>query len=206
MKLLFVSAALFVAGTLCAQETSHLAVSGGAGFTAPVGTTGRNLDYGWNIAGGVGFNLNSYLGVMADLNYTSMGINNATLTSLGYGGGNLNVFSATLDPVVHLNPRGRVDVYLIGGGGLYHCYQEFTQPTVAVGTVFNPFFGFYPVAFPANQVVASYSVNKPGVNGGMGIAFGSKWHGKFFAEARYHRIFMNGSHTDYLPITFGFRR
>jgi hypothetical protein len=28
------------------------------------------------------------------------------------------------------------------------------------------------------------------VNGGLGIALGTKWHGKFFAEARYDRIFM----------------
>jgi hypothetical protein len=28
----------------------------------------------------------------------------------------------------------------------------------------------------------------------------------FFAEARYHRIFMgNDLHTDYLPVSFGFR-
>jgi hypothetical protein len=52
----------------------------------------------------------------------------------------------------------------------------------------------------------SDTVNKPGVNGGAGIAFGTKWHGKIFAEARYHRIFMgNGAHTDYIPVSFGFR-
>ena len=40
----------------------------------------------------------------------------------------------------------------------------------------------------------------------MGISFGSKWRGKFFAEARYHRIFMgNDLHTDYVPVTFGYR-
>ena len=42
------------------------------------------------------------------------------------------VFSATLDPIVHLNPRVRVDVYVTGGGGLFHRYQEFTAPTVSV--------------------------------------------------------------------------
>jgi len=40
----------------------------------------------------------------------------------------------------------------------------------------------------------------------MGIALGTKWHGKFFAEARYHRIIMgNYGHTDYVPVSFGFR-
>jgi hypothetical protein len=63
------------------------------------------------------------------------------------------------------------------------------------------------VGVPSNQILASYSVNKPGIDAGMGIAFGSKWHGKFFAEARYNRIFMGrfGGDTEYVPVTFGFR-
>jgi hypothetical protein len=73
-------------------------------------------------------------------------------------------------------------------------------------TGFDPFFGFYQFGVPANQVVASYTVNKPGVNGGMGVSFGSKWHVKFYGEARYHRMFLgNDRHTDLLPVTFGIR-
>jgi hypothetical protein len=48
-------------------------------------------------------------------------------------------------------------------------------------------------------------VNKPGWNGGLGVALGTKWHGKIFVEARNTQIFMNGSHPDYVPVTFGFR-
>jgi hypothetical protein len=76
---------------------------------------------------------------------------------------------------------------------------------VAVGTGYDPFFGFYRYAVGTNVVVASYSVNKPGIDAGLGMAFGSKWHGRFFAEARFNRIFNGAYHTDYLPVTFGFR-
>jgi hypothetical protein len=55
-------------------------------------------------------------------------------------------------------------------------------------------------------IVDSYTVNKPGVDVGAGIAFGKKWGGKFFAEARYNRIYLGDRHTDYIPVTFGFRR
>jgi hypothetical protein len=49
-------------------------------------------------------------------------------------------------------------------------------------------------------------VNKPGVDVGMGIAVGSKWRGKFYAEAKYNRIFLSGPfHMDYVPVTFGYR-
>jgi hypothetical protein len=198
--------AAFVSGALSAQETPRFAVSGGAGFSMPVGNTGRNLDTGWNVRAGAGINFSPYVGAMLDLGYDSMGIQSGVLNNLGYGGGNLNVFSATLNPIIHLMPKGNVDVYVTGGGGFFHQNQQFTQPSVSVVSGFNPFFGFFPVAVPTNVVVAEYSMNKPGIDVGAGVAFGKKWGGKFFAEARYNRIFTGNYHTDYLPITFGFRR
>jgi hypothetical protein len=74
------------------------------------------------------------------------------------------------------------------------------------GTAGNPFFGYYPVAVPGQVVVSSYSTNRPGFDIGAGVAFGSKWGGKFFAEAKYNRIFVGGYYTDYIPVTFGFRK
>jgi hypothetical protein len=192
--------------SMSAQEGSSFAFNIGAGFTTPVGNTGRHLDGGWNLRAGAGFNFSPYVGALIDVGYDSFGINSATLGNIGVPGGGLHVFSATLDPIVHLNPHGHVDVYLTGGGGLYHRYQEFSQPSVVVAPGFDPFFGFYRVAVPVNQILASYSVNKPGVNAGAGIAIGTKRHGKIFAEAKYNRIFMgNNLHTDYVPVTFGFR-
>jgi hypothetical protein len=190
-------AGLLLAGSLAAQEVSKFTFQLDAGFTQPVGNTGRNLDTGWNIGTGAGMNLNSFVGAMIDVNYNSLGISSTTLTNIGVPGGNVNVFSATFDPIVHLTPHSHFDLYVSGGGGLYHRYEDFSAP--GSGNAFNPFFG-------GNQILASSSVNKPGVDGGAGIAFGSKWHGKFFAEARYNRIFMsNGFHTDYVPVSFGFR-
>jgi hypothetical protein len=196
---------LLLGGSLTAQEVSPFSFQIGAGFTQPVGNTGRNLDQGWNVQGGVGYNFGPYVGAMIDLGFNSLGVNSTKLNTLGFPGGDVHIFSATLDPIVHLNPRGHFDVYLTGGGGVYHWYQEFTQPSIATAVGFNPFFGFYPTAFPVNQVLASYEVTKPGVDVGAGVAFG-KWHGKVFAEARYNRIFMGGDrHADYVPVSFGFR-
>ncbi len=197
---------LLLGGVLSAQEVSHFAFDLGAGFTQPVGNTGRHLDTGWNIKGGVGYNFSPYVGALLQLDYNHFGINGATLSNIGVPDGNLHIFSATVDPIVHLTPKRHADAYIIGGGGLYHRTQEFTQPSTAIVPGFDPFFGFVPVAVPVTNILASYSVNKPGVNIGMGFAVGSKWKGKFYAEARYHRIFMgNNQHTDYVPVSFGYR-
>lgn len=205
-RLTFACFGWLLAASVSAQEVPRFSFDLGGGFTQPVGNTGRHLDEGWNIRGGAGINFSQYVGAMVQLDYNRFGINGTTLNSAGFPGGNVSVFSATLNPIVRLTPRGHFDVYLIGGGGLYRRAQEFTQAGLAAVTAFDPFFGFYHTAIPTTQILSSYTVNKPGVNGGAGIAFGTKWHGKFFAEARYHRIFMsNDAHTDYIPVSFGFR-
>jgi hypothetical protein len=193
-------------GIAGAQEGPRFTFGVGGGFTTPVGNTGRQLDNGWNIGGGFGVNFVPWVGANINLNYNSWGINSATLNTIGAPGGGMHVFSATLDPIVHLNPKGHVDFYLTGGGGLYHRIVDFTAPSVAVVPGFDPFFGFFPVEVPTTQILSSYSVNKPGVDVGAGVAFGTKYRGKIFAEAKYNRIYLGRDvHADYIPVTFGFR-
>jgi Outer membrane protein beta-barrel domain len=201
-KLVLVSCFGFLCiGSLSAQEVSHFSFELGGGFTQTVGNTGRYLDDGWNLQGGVGYNFSNRIGVMGELGYTQLGFNGTTLSNLGYPGGGVNVFSATIDPIVHLTPKSHFDVYAIGGGGLYHWHESFSAPTGAV-TPFST--GSFPVVIPNTGDV--YSVNKPGFNAGMGMALGTKWHGKVFAEARYVHVFLNSNmRADYIPVTFGFR-
>ena len=206
MKKLTLFGIFAVAGTLGAQETPRFSFAAGAGFTTPVGRTSSIVDTGWNLRGSAGVNITPRVGVMLDAGYDSMGIGSPVLNNLGFGGGNLSVFSLTLNPIVHLTPNKNVDLYVTGGGGYYRQNREFTQPGLSNGIGFDPFFGYYPFVTPVNVIVSSYSVNKPGVDVGAGIAFGKKWGGKFFAEARYNRIFIGDRHTDYVPVTFGFRR
>jgi hypothetical protein len=113
----------------------------------------------------------------------------------------LNVGSDSMD----INSATLRNIGVPGGGGLLHRFQEFTAPTVVTTTAFIPFFGFTPLSFGASQVLASYSVNKPGYDVGAGIEFGTIKHGKLFAEARYDHMFLNNGHTDFVPVTLGFR-
>lgn len=192
-------------GAASAQETPRFTGEIGGGFTTPLAQTGRYLDNGWNIRGGAGINFTSYLGLMVDVGYNSLGINSTTLTNASAPGGDVRIFSATLDPVVHILPKHHYDLYLTGGGGLYRRNLEYTAPTTFVVPAYNPFFGFFPVEVNGTQVISSYSVNKPGFNVGAGVAFGTKWRAKIFAEARYNRMFLGNAHTDFLPVTFGVR-
>ena len=198
-------AGVLLINALHAQEVPRISWNIGGGLSNPVGTTGKNLDRGWNVGAGVGLNFNSHLGIIGEAKYNMLGINSSTLTSLGFPGGDISMASFTLNPIVHLVPRGPVDVYLVGGGGLYRRNQEFTAPGSQSVVGYNPFFGFYSYDLPTTQILKSYSVNKPGVNAGAGVAFGTA-HGKIFAESRYHRMLMGNFHTDVVDFTVGFRR
>lgn len=197
-----VVAALAAVISLSAQETSHFAFQLGVGFTEPVGRTGMYTDVGYNTSAGVGYNFNSYLGALIDLNVDSVGVNSPTLNSIGVHGGNVNVFSATLDPIVHVMPHSRMDVYVTGGGGEYRREQIFVAPLFSPVNNGASYFGIAS----SGPIPSSSSVNRPGVDIGMGIAVGGKWRGKFYAEAKYNRIFLSGPfHMDYVPVTFGYR-
>jgi hypothetical protein len=84
------------------------------------------------------------VGANIDFGFDNMGVNSATLTDLGYGAGRVRVFSATLDPIIHLTPKQRVDLYLTGGGGYFWEQQQFRNPGLATGVFGDPFFGYYP--------------------------------------------------------------
>ena len=188
-------------------EPPRFTFDAGAGFTQPLGHLENRIDTGWNMQVGAGINLTPRLGVMGQFMYTRSGLNGSFLQSVNVPDGNFRMWGFSLDPIVRLNPRGRVDFYLIGGPGIYRRTVEFTQPTVATVNAFDPFFGFFfPVNVPANQSLGSFGTTRFGLNGGGGVTM-RVGHGnaKLFAEARYVKMFTRGTSTSVLPVTFGVR-
>jgi hypothetical protein len=178
----------------------------GAGPTVPLNPTAkRTEDLGWNISAGGGLS-NNHVGLMLDFMFNDIGVNQNLLNQVGAPNGTVKTWGFTLDPVIHVTQEGPADVYVTGGGGIYHRNVEFTQPGVAATTFFDPWFGFYPGLVGTNQVLASYSQYKGGLDGGMGVSFklGSS-RVKAFAEARYHYIFTRPVATTMIPVTVGLR-
>jgi opacity protein-like surface antigen len=208
-----VAAAICAAGLICArpsaaQNVSHFTFDAGAGFSQPVEHTDGRLDTGFNIRAGVGYNFVPRFGVVAQFGYDQFGLTSAVLSRASAPDGSARLYSVTLNPIIHFNPRGRMDPYVIGGGGYYRRTVEFTQPTLASATVFDPFFfGFYNVPVVANQVLGSFTQNKAGWNIGAGVSFRVKEdsHAKIFAESRYQYIYTTPVRTSVLPVTFGLR-
>jgi hypothetical protein len=166
----------------------------GVGFSAPVNPLATRLDAGWNLAGGVGVT-NNYVGLMVDAMFNDFGINHAALLQAGYPNGNQKFWALTVDPILHVNRRGPIDFYVTGGGGLYGRITDYRLQTGSGG----PFTG-------RQDLVASYSVYKPGVDGGAGFAFNVAYSRvQVFAEARFHYMFTGGPGSSFVPVTVGVR-
>lgn len=202
------AALAFFALTVPTFAQSPLSISIGGGPTVPGKHSGSRFDNGFNLNAGIGIHPVRNFGIMAEFGYNDMGINRTSLNNIGVPGGSGRIYSVTLNPMVHLVPRGRFDAYLIGGGGYYRRTIEFTEPSSAIATGFDPFYGiFFPVEIPTTTVIGSRSQNKGGINGGAGIAIrlGEDSRSTIFAESRYHYIWTTPVRTAVIPVTFGFR-
>lgn len=191
-----------------AQNTSKLTFSIGGGFTEPAFRTDGRVNPGFNVSAGAGVNLTSRFGILGEFGFNDLDLSASALQRAGAPAGSARIYSLTANPIVRLNPHGRFDAYLTGGGGYYRRTVEFTQPTVAAITAFDPFYGvFFPVAVPAQTVLGSFSQNKSGLNIGAGVSFRVRGDSnlKFFAETRYHYLYTSPVRTSILPVTFGFR-
>jgi hypothetical protein len=190
------------AASLLAQESPKLTFDLGAGFTESIGATRTDLEKtGWNVEAGGGVHLGGGLGIKLDLGYDYLSVNTATLNGLGAPNGSVTVFSALVNPVYHLPSYKGTNFYVTGGGGYFHQSDTFDAPNASVA-VANPFFGFYG---PSSGLTSAYSVNKPGYDVGGGFEFALSPRAKVFIEARYDHMFNSPSHTDFIPVTVGWR-
>ena len=190
-----------------AQE-SRIDFSAGGGFSVPTGHAGNNVDTGWNLAFRGGYKPIPQIALDLDFSYNRWNLNNAALARYGEPNGYTTIWSFSFLPTVHGSPHWNVTPYAMAGPGIYYRNLTLTQPAL-INTIFcDPFFGFcYPATVGVNQVVASSTTYKMGVNAGAGleIPLGPS-HLKAFGEARYSRMFTShGPDLTFVPVTFGIR-
>jgi hypothetical protein len=198
---------LMPSSTRAQSPEGRWGVNAGVGVSPTVGEINGRLDTGWHIALGARYNLTSIFGLSLEYMYNGFGVNPSVLSALQVPDGHARMQSVTLNPILHLGSVGRFGAYAIGGGGFYRRTVEFTEPTTAIVTVFDPWWGYYgPAVVPTNRVLGSVSSNAPGVNAGLGFTIGLGHRGaQFYSEVRYHYAATKARNTQIIPVTFGVR-
>jgi opacity protein-like surface antigen len=159
---------------------NHLAFEAGGGFSAPTSDSSPYISWGGNFTLGAGYRFNSMLSLMTEYQFIDDKLPGAIIAEAGAQGGHDHIWSLTLDPVVDLLPKSRMDVYVTGGGGFYRKVTSFTDPQQTQYCTY-----YYCGIETTNVVVGHFSSNQGGWNAGAGVAHRFNGNMKLFAEARY---------------------
>ena len=189
------------------EEFHHFTLSAGGGLTTITGSDAGKLDHGGNLQVNGGYFFNRYLGITGNFMFSELGITRAELNNLNVPDGSARVYGVTVDPTVRL-PLGRgFNAYVLAGGGYLRRTVEFTAPTLAQTTIFDPWWGYFgPALVPVNQILGTVTNNSGAfdVGGGLNIPWRNSG-AKLFVEARYFKGFTSNTDTIVVPITFGIR-
>jgi hypothetical protein len=186
----------------------------GGGWVNPVGELNKYLDDGWNFSFGFGKKFNSNAALMLDFTSNWTDIEDSLLNSYGIPDGDVHLWGVTINPVWEIRPEQTLGGFVTAGGGYYHRTVTFTEPTIAVVPVIDPWWGFsgyyydpfygYTVA-PASAVVGRTNDDALGANIGLGISLRPSQFIELFLEARYHYVWTEKRPTQIVPITIGMR-
>lgn len=167
----------------------------GGGLAQPLGNTYHYNTPSWGFQVGGGRNFNKNVGVMAQFDWDTFGLNGRTLSqqSFIYFGdpdpsdngldANAHIWSISLDPTYSFGGDAGLGAYIVAGAGFYHKVTNFTLPEQ--GEQCDYYYGCYPVE--ANVNVDTYTSNAPGFNGGFGLTYkASRFsNARFYGEVRY---------------------
>lgn len=162
----------FSAVQLYAQSAKPVSLGIAAGAAIPVGDFSDSFNTGFNGTASLGFS-----SIGTPLGFRVEGMYNK------FSGRNDNTILNQADAriiagtanLVYALPGQGIRPYLIGGGGYYSLKVD---------------------------VPSAESVNKFGINGGIGALFPLSGFNTY-VEARFHHVFTDVSATQFIPVTFG---
>jgi hypothetical protein len=198
---------VFVCAATAQAQPQNWNVEFASGISTTTGDIRSRLTKGPNIDLGAGYRFNETFELDGNFMFNGLGVSSQTLQQLKVPDGHARLISLTAGPKIHFPIASMVHGYVAGGGGWYRRTVEFTQPTVGLIDIIDPWWGYLGSAVvPANQVLGSVSENTWGANGGGGVAVELGHSGtEFFTEVRYHWAHTNPTRTTLVPITFGVR-
>lgn len=200
--------------------TGKLAIEAGGGWNTSVGDTSNYVNSGWDITAGGGMHFSHGLALLAEYQFIGDGLPSQIITEAGSDGGNVHLWSLTVDPVIDLFPKASNGVYVTGGGGFYRKVTIFTVQQQQQYCYY-----FYCGVGVTNATAGHFSSNQGGFN--IGAGFRHRFSGMYgdgrmevFAEARFIDAFTPaiigqspnglgnttiGAGTRLVPINFGIR-
>jgi opacity protein-like surface antigen len=194
---------ILATGLSCSGQDFHkFTFEGGVGPTIPMSSARDRWNTGWNLLFGGGYNFNSHVSGLLEMQYNRFSLSDAALQNFNQPAGYIRFWGLSLSPRYDFNPEGKYDVYATGGYGFYGRTLAFTDPSL-IQQYCDPFYGYCQST--GAPVIASYTNYRGGFNLGGGFSYALGESGlKFFTDVRYNR-FLSHSNTEFMTLTFGIR-
>ncbi len=192
----------------------HFVFEGGGGVTPPVSGTQKFANTGFNVLLGGGFRFNDRLSLLAEWNFNRMGVpTDLAIAQAQVPGGNEHIWTAMLNPKFDYIRGGRVDGYVIGGGGFSRQLTTFTAPVVVPCGYGGYGYGYGYGGCSGSVNVAHESSNQGMFDVGTGVEFRFSPYSRFklFVEGRYERFYTPksnlppGYNAALVPVMIGVR-
>jgi opacity protein-like surface antigen len=182
------------------------------GYTSVIGSdigeAGAIIENGWNLNGGATYWPEAWpVGLDLELAYNDLGIKDEALVGLeGVDSATFTVWSMTADAMWGPRPGGTVNVYLMGGVGVYRSRGTLGEDVIFTGIICPPLYWWcFPGAVPGTSVLADEGQTKFGYNFGAGITFEVDLGSQIYIEAKYHRAETDPVELEYIPVVLGYR-
>jgi opacity protein-like surface antigen len=178
------------------------------GYSSVIGDASSVVDDGWNLNGGATYWPESWpVGLDLELGYNDFGLKRETLAGLdNVDSADFTVWSMTADVMWGPKPGGTVNVYLLGGVGVYRANVTLGEDAIFNGIICNPWYPWcYPGLIPGTKILADETQTKLGFNFGAGITFEVGLGSQIYIEAKYHRMELDPSEFEYIPVVLGYR-
>lgn len=168
---------ILVAMTAGAQVPKPFTIYADAGLTVPNGDFGDAYKAGFHLGAGMGFSLAPNFQVIPNIEFHSLGLDASDVD-----GGNMSVWMFGANGRMNLGAGPMpMKPFLLGGVGFAH------------GTV-------EAIKMLATEISPDASTTDFYWNFGAGLQFSA-----LFVQARYVSIATEGSSTNYIPVTVGFK-
>jgi opacity protein-like surface antigen len=178
------------------------------GYTSVTGDASQTIDNGWNLNGGATYWPESWpVGLDLELAYNDLDFTDEALEGFeNFNSNTVTVWSTTADVMWGPKPGGTVNVYLMGGVGVYRVHGQLGEATWVPGYICPPYSWLcVPGAIPGTSIFYDETQTKFGYNFGAGITFEVGLGSQIYIEAKYHRAETDPVKLEYIPIVLGYR-
>lgn len=192
---------------LAQAPASPHSVNMGVVVSVPVGSIREEVHEGAGLHLGYEYAFRPFFGLRTEYGFASHSFTKDHLERMNMPAGSLSTYRLSLDPIYHLTPQARTNLYVMGGLGVVRARREYTtKPTTQDASFLQALF-FRSGTTQRGAVLSSNTSNRLEMNAGLGMErrMASAPTARWYVEASCHVMTFDGVRYTFIPVVLGLR-